>query len=166
MILGNIRNMPLLTTEEYIVEIISIMIYSTRRSKSRIQSKSIIFKLPLTSMLNGEDTQSYIVGFRLRCDYLAVFIHNEVWRSQTFDIYIYELKQRQVSILGQRETICMQRFCQNLFYFLQSAVKQIAIQSTQIIKPVRVFRVRPRVFTNLPILIYQSQKRLFLQQHQ
>ena len=103
MILGNIRNMPLLTTEEYIVEIISIMIYSTRRSKSRIQSKSIIFKLPLTSMLNGEDTHSYIVGFRLGCDYLAVFIHNEVWRSQTFDIYIYELKQRQVSILGQRD---------------------------------------------------------------
>ena len=51
MILGNIRDMLLLTTEEYIVEIISIMIYSARQSNTRnvlarIRSEALFSSYP------------------------------------------------------------------------------------------------------------------------
>ena len=60
MILGNIRDMLVLSTEEYIVEISSIMIYSARQSKLPQRAgtrtiRDVILKspLPLATVLNG-----------------------------------------------------------------------------------------------------------------
>ena len=60
MILGNIRDMLILSMEEYIVEISSIMIYSARQSKLLQRAgtrmiRGIILKspLPLATVSNG-----------------------------------------------------------------------------------------------------------------